>query len=287
MPDHDDRNDLRLGSWLPPYRGGATSGDDRLPVLSPYPRLALPAAPPPHRVRRVLIACGVAVAAGVAGVLTLLPDQEDPPAPVAERMVFPTPPGPSLPVSVMPAPTSASATPAPTATRTGEVADDEPATKRPAPTGVTRPVSPAPVVNLIAGSTVGLEVTGLNGFRVRHRNFLGRAERITAASSRLDRLDSRFVVRTGLSRSSCVSLESVNYPGYFLRHRDFVIHLDRRDRSQLFTRDATFCATPARGGNAFVLESVNYPAKAISLHRDLSLHLDDGAGTAFVVRAPL
>jgi hypothetical protein len=288
MPD-DERNDLRIGSWLPPYRDGATSGDDRLPVLSPYPRPALPAAPPPRRVRRVLIACGIAVAAGVAGMLTLVvPRDADPPAPVAERMVFPAAPEPSAPVSVRPAPARASAAPEPTGTtRTSEVAADEPATKWPAPTGVTRPAGPAAAADLTVGATVGLEVKDWSGFRVRHRDFLGRADRITSASSGLDRLDSRFVVRNGLGRGGCVSLESVNYPGYFLRHRDFVIHLDRRDRSPLFTQDATFCATPTRDGNAFVLESINYPAKAISLRRDLSLHLDDGAGTAFVVRVPL
>jgi hypothetical protein len=288
MPDHDERTDPRLGGWLPPYQ----SADDRLPVLSPYPRRALPAAPPPRRVRRVLVACAVAVAVGVAGMLTfMLPDDHrDPVFPIADPIVFPTGPGPagpepSAPVSVLPAPTSTSATS--TTARTTAVARDEPTTHRPAPTRVTHPVSPTPPVALVPGGTVGLEVRDLTGFRVRHRNFLGRVDRITAASRAADRLDSRFVVRNGLARSSCVSLESVNYPGYYLRHRDFVIHLDRRDRSRLFTEDATFCPVRTRDGNAIVLESINYPSKAISLHRDLSLHLDDGGGTAFVVRDPL
>jgi hypothetical protein len=283
MPDHDERNDLRLGGWLPPYQ----SGDDRLPVLAPYPRRALPAAPPPHRVRRVLLACAVAVAVGVTGMLTfMLPDRQDPTFPIADPIVFPTEPEPSAPVSVRPAPSSTSATP--TKARTSEAAQDGPATRRPTPTGWTHPVTPAPpAAGLAVSRTVGLEVRDLSGFRVRHRDFLGRVDRITAASRGLDRLDSRFVVRNGLARGSCVSLESVNYPGYYLRHRDFVIHLDRRDRSRLFTEDATFCPARTRDGNAIVLESINYPAKAISLHRDLSLHLDDGSGTAFVVRDPL
>jgi hypothetical protein len=139
----------------------------------------------------------------------------------------------------------------------------------------------------VVGSVVGLEVDGRTGFRVRHRDFRGRIDRITSNSSALARADSRFIVRRGLGRGGCVSLESVNYPGYFLRHRDFVIRLDRRDRSKLYEQDATFCAARTRDGRAVILESINYPSRAVAVRRDGSLRLDDDGRTAFVVRKPL
>jgi hypothetical protein len=119
---------------------------------------------------------------------------------------------------------------------------------------------------------------------VRHFQFLGRADRISAASSAVDRADSRFVVRRGLGRPACLSLESVNFPGQFLRHRDFVIHLDRRDGTRLFDQDATFCPS---GSGAVTLLAINFPDQGIALRGDGSLRLDDDGITAFVVRAPL
>ncbi|MCZ1005306.1 AbfB domain-containing protein [Streptomyces mirabilis] len=35
-------------------------------------------------------------------------------------------------------------------------------------------------------------------------------------------------------------LESINYPGRYLRHRNFQLRLDRDDNSQLFRADSAF-----------------------------------------------
>jgi hypothetical protein len=143
------------------------------------------------------------------------------------------------------------------------------------------------VVDLDVGATVGLAVAAAPEYRLRHRNFIGRVDRIRSDATAPERADSQFVVRKGLGRDGCISLESVNFPGYFLRHRDFVLRLERRDRSELFAPDATFCTAPTRDGNAIVLESINYPDRALVVHRDGVIHLDQGAGTPFVVRSPL
>jgi hypothetical protein len=269
MPHDDERFVHRIGGEISPHR---------------IPLRALPAGTTvtqPDRARRVLVACAVAVTVGVAGIMALiLPAGGDPPDPVAQQITYPSPWEfePSAPVSVLPSPSSSSPpTPAPVAT-----------TRRPAPTRIShRTVTPAPVVDLNVGATVGLQVAGRSGVRLRHHDFIGRVDHFGASVSALDRADSRFVVRKGLGRDGCVSLESVNYPGYFLRHRDFVLHLDRRDRSHLFAQDATFCTSPTRDGDAFILESINYPSRALSVHDDGVLHLDENGATAFVVRPPL
>jgi hypothetical protein len=189
---------------------------------------------------------------------------------------------------MLPAPSSAS-TPGPVATPpTTRLATAVPTkTGWPDPTGVSRPPTTAPALRLTVGSTVGLELTGRPGYRVRHHDFLGRVDRISTAA---DRADSQFRVRKGLGPDGCVSLEAVNYPGYFLRHRYFVLRLEpagRRENPQLFAQDTTFCAAPSGDGTAYVLKSINYPDRALALHSDGVLYLDPGGSTAFRVRKPL
>ena len=81
----------------------------------------------------------------------------------------------------------------------------------------------------------------------------------------------------------------MNHPGRFLRHRDYVLHLDRRDRSVLFARDATFCPRPVHGGAALILESVNYPGFFL-VAGDAGVRIERVAAqdaTAFVPRSPV
>ncbi|WP_198170780.1 AbfB domain-containing protein [Actinoplanes awajinensis] len=132
----------------------------------------------------------------------------------------------------------------------------KPATRWPSP-------SKAPAVTLSAGSTVALTLADNSGQRVRHRSFIGRVDTIGASSKALDRADSSFTVRVGLGNSGCSSLESVNYPGYFLRHQNYQIKLQRNDGSDLYRRDATFCAVTIRSGDALALQSINYPKRFV------------------------
>jgi hypothetical protein len=140
-----------------------------------------------------------------------------------------------------------------------------------------------PVAGPVVGSTIGLEPSGHPGQRVRHRDFVGRVDDLGPDSSGPDRADSRFVIRAGLAQSGCFSFESADYPGYYLRHQNFVIHLERRDGSGLFAADATFC--PVGHGGGFSLRSVNYPALSIT-DQASQLKLTSVA-TTFVIRPPL
>ncbi|MER7755476.1 glycoside hydrolase family 43 protein [Kitasatospora sp. NPDC097643] len=70
---------------------------------------------------------------------------------------------------------------------------------------------------------------------VRHTNF---DARIDPNVSPVD--DSRFRLRPGLAGSGTVSFESVNFPGYFLRHSDYDFQLVHNDGSSQLAEDATF-----------------------------------------------
>lgn len=145
---------------------------------------------------------------------------------------------------------------------------------------------------LAVGIRLGLEPAGAPGFRVRHRDFVGRIDRIGPGSGATDRADSAFTVRAGLSNPRCLSFEAVNVPGFFLRHQNFVILLHRDDGSALFAADATFCAEPGPGQQVS-FRSVNFPDRFLG-YRGNRLVIEpvghrSRARTAatFTVRAPL
>ncbi|WP_410660377.1 AbfB domain-containing protein [Amycolatopsis sp. lyj-112] len=83
---------------------------------------------------------------------------------------------------------------------------------------------------------------------LRHRDGLARTDVVNAASAAVLKADATFVVRRGLADPSCYSLEARNYPGQFLRHADFRVRLGGNDNTDLFRKDATFCAQPGAGG---------------------------------------
>lgn len=188
-------------------------------------------------------------------------------------------------------PSAASPDPSGTAGPTGGGKPGAPARTAGGGTGST-PAAPSPtgaVASLTNGSRVGLEPVSRPGYRVRHRNFAGRIDPIGPGSGALDRADSTFTVRAGLAGSRCVSFESVNFPGYYLRHQNFEIYLHRRDGSQVFAADATFCAVPGLTGQHISLRSYNYPSRYLH-HRDSRLHIGSGATSAamtFAVRGGL
>ncbi|SIQ86459.1 Galactose oxidase, central domain [Rhizobium sp. RU20A] len=140
--------------------------------------------------------------------------------------------------------------------------------------------SNTPVGALTIGSVTAFEPVTWQGYLIRHANFLGYMSKIGQGSSAVDKADSTFTVRAGLSNNACYSLESKNYPGYYLRHENFRIKLAKNDNSQTFRTTATFCARPALSGQggAVSLESVDWPGYFIR-HQNFALSImkDDGS----------
>jgi len=111
---------------------------------------------------------------------------------------------------------------------------------------------------------------------IRHRNALGEA---TPIVSDLDKKDATFRVIPGLADPNCVSLESRNYPGYFLRHQDSRVKLAPQDGTQLFRDDATFCVKLGLADPyAVSFESKNFPGRYLR-HRGGQLWVEAGDGS--------
>ena len=211
-------------------------------------------------------------------------------SPAADSAADPVPPPPfaqpSPPVSVLPAPqpsTTSSALPVPAST--GEPTAADHAVRRPASSPAPRP-SLAPWA---PGHRISLEAVQTPGYRVRHRDFRARVDRLDSTSRAADRADATFVIRAGLADAKCVSFEAVNFPGRYLRHQNFSLFLHPRSGGDLFAADATFCPVATRPGGPAVLRSVNYPGRYVVVRHSL-LYLDPvppGAATLFAARQPL
>ena len=88
---------------------------------------------------------------------------------------------------------------------------------------------------------------------IRHQTGQGRLTPIGASSSTADKADSTWIVRPGLANSACVSFESKNFPGGYLRQRDRALYQEQSDGSSGFATDATFCAEPGKSGQGVSL----------------------------------
>jgi len=134
------------------------------------------------------------------------------------------------------------------------------------------------LIELSSGVMRGLGSIHDPGYRVRHAWALGWVSPVDQGSSALDRHDSSWTVRPGLADASCLSFESKNYPGWFLRHSNFRIMLGSSDGSALFQADATFCPRAGLAGQGLTFESKNYPSRFIR-QRGTDLWLDPIDGT--------
>ncbi|MBW8818626.1 MAG: alpha-N-arabinofuranosidase [Catenulispora sp. 13_1_20CM_3_70_7] len=101
---------------------------------------------------------------------------------------------------------------------------------------------------------------------------------ISSASSATDKADATWIVRAGLANSSCVSLESANASGKFLRHYAFELYLNANDGSSQFAADATFCPQPGNSGTGYSLQSFNFPAKYVR-HYAFTAYVASNGGT--------
>ncbi|MFI0939679.1 alpha-L-arabinofuranosidase B [Streptomyces sp. NPDC021020] len=101
---------------------------------------------------------------------------------------------------------------------------------------------------------------------------------VTSSSSATDKGDATWIVRAGLANSACVSFESANKSGQYLRHQNFKLQLATSDGSDLFKQDATFCAQSGMNGQGLSFPSVNYPDHYIR-HYDYTVYVAANGGS--------
>jgi hypothetical protein len=144
---------------------------------------------------------------------------------------------------------------------------------------------PSPVAGgtLNPGSTMSLRATTAccTTRYVRHQNDNAVTSVVSAASPALDRNDASWIVRRGLANPSCVSFESRNYPGDFLRHFNYQVRRQPMDGSAIFRADATFCPQAGRSGTGTSFASYNYPTRFLRHYANTLYIASNGGPNAF------
>ncbi|GHI08136.1 alpha-N-arabinofuranosidase [Streptomyces cellostaticus] len=133
---------------------------------------------------------------------------------------------------------------------------------------------------LNAGSEISLRATTscCTTDYIRHQNNAAVISPVASGSSSLDKNDATWIVRRGLADSSCVSFESRNYPGDFLRHFDYRLYRQPMDGTSQFRSDATFCPQTGKSGTGTSFASYNYPTKYLR-HYNSNVYLASNGGS--------
>ncbi|WP_420856500.1 alpha-L-arabinofuranosidase B [Streptomyces mangrovisoli] len=137
--------------------------------------------------------------------------------------------------------------------------------------------------SLTAGSEISLAATTscCTTDYIRHQANAAVLSSVTSSSSSLDKNDATWIVRKGLASSSCVSFESRNYPGDYLRHYNYRLYRQPMDGTAQFRADATFCPTTGKSGTGTSFASYNYPTKYIR-HYNYNVYIaSDGGSNAW------
>jgi non-reducing end alpha-L-arabinofuranosidase len=142
-----------------------------------------------------------------------------------------------------------------------------------APTGLSGTLTP--------GSEISLQATTAccRGDYVCNQNGAAVIAPITSHSAERDKGDSTWIVRRGLADNSCISFESRNNPGDFLRHQNSALHVQPFDGTALNRSDATFCPQPGKDGKGNSFHAINYPTKYIRHYYGKVYIASDGNGT--------
>ncbi|MET7334951.1 arabinofuranosidase catalytic domain-containing protein [Nonomuraea sp. NPDC005650] len=96
---------------------------------------------------------------------------------------------------------------------------------------------------------------------------------MTSGSSSVDKNDATWIVRNGLAYSACVSFESKNYPGSYLRHSNYQLYRN--------ANDATFCAQPGLNGQGLSWASFNYPNRLLRHYNNIVYIGSEGGSNTF------
>lgn len=103
---------------------------------------------------------------------------------------------------------------------------------------------------------------------IRHWEYRARVE-----ANVTNLADSQFRIVPGLAGGGTISLESTNFPGYYLRHRGYQMWVERNDNSTVFRGDASFHRRAGLADAAGVsFESSNVPGRYVR-HNSYDLNL--------------
>ncbi|KAF7346674.1 Alpha-L-arabinofuranosidase B [Mycena sanguinolenta] len=95
------------------------------------------------------------------------------------------------------------------------------------------------------------------------------------------KLSASWNVVAGLGNSACVSFESRDTPGSYIRHSGFELFVNANDGSKLFSKDATWCPQASLNGQGNSIRSWSYPAHYFRHFNAILYAASNGGPAAF------
>ena len=134
---------------------------------------------------------------------------------------------------------------------------------------------------LTPGAEISLRATTAccTGDYIRNQNGAAVIAPITSNSAEQDKGNATWIIRRGLADNACISFESRNNPGDFLRRQNFALHVEAFDGTAQNRSDATFCPQAGKNGKGRSFHLVNYPEKYIRHYYGKVYASSDGDGT--------
>lgn len=136
---------------------------------------------------------------------------------------------------------------------------------------------------LAVGSSVSLRATtpGYTTRYIAHTGSSVNTQVVSSSSSTILKQQASWTVRAGLANSNCVSFESRDTAGSFLRHYNFQLQLGAGDGSKQFNEDATFCPQGGLNGQGNSFRAWGYPTRWIRHYNNIGYAASNGGVEAF------
>jgi hypothetical protein len=135
---------------------------------------------------------------------------------------------------------------------------------------------------LTVGSSISLRATTpcCTTRYIAHNGTVVNTQVVSSSSNTALKEQASWIVHTGLGNSGCFSFESVDTPGSYIRHYNFVLVLNANDGTKQFYEDATFCPLAGLDGQGNSLRSWSYPTRYFRHYNDI-LYAASNGGVQF------
>jgi hypothetical protein len=136
---------------------------------------------------------------------------------------------------------------------------------------------------LAVGSSVSLRATTVccTTRYLAHTGSVVNTQVVSSSSSTALKQQASWTVRTGLGNSACVSFESRDTPGSFIRHYNFVLQLNANDGSKAFHEDATFCPQASFNDQGDSFLAWGYPTRYFRHYENVTYVASNGGVHTF------
>ncbi|KAK4496515.1 hypothetical protein PRZ48_012495 [Zasmidium cellare] len=106
-------------------------------------------------------------------------------------------------------------------------------------------------------------------------------QQITSSSSTALKQSASWTVHPGLGNTACISFESTDVPGSYIRHSNSGLKISADDGTKIMHEDATFCPQTALNGQGNSIKSWSYPTKMVRVWQGKVYIADNGGVNPF------